>query len=373
MAQSLYIHIPFCIKKCSYCDFISIPFDKTLEKQYVDSLRREIGLQAAEADSLKTIYIGGGTPTLLNAQSFKEIFNALHERFQFLPDMEITAEANPGTIDGKKASSLLSMGVNRLSIGIQSFNETELSVLGRSHTVKEALASVNAVKQAGVKNLSIDLIYGIPGQTLENWSHTIERTLELIPQHISAYELTPNEGTPFYEALKENLINIPEEDMVIDMFNYASDALSAHGFKHYEISNHALKGCECRHNLNYWLRGEYIGVGAGAHSFINGRRLKNEDDVSKYISLLSEGVLPVTESTELTSFDSLEELIFLGMRMADGINLSVIKEKCPELINASEGLINEGMLELNRGHLRLTRKGMLISNSVIVELFDSLR
>jgi len=360
---SLYIHIPFCLTKCAYCDFLSIPFDDALSRRYVEALKKELRLRGGR--TLKTLYLGGGTPTVLSAEALGEIFRIVREYFDLSPGAEVTVEANPGTLDRKKTKALLSLGVNRLSIGVQSFDDSELRTLGRCHTAREAF---KAIKSSPVPNLSIDLIYGIPGQSMRSWRRTAELALEAGPMHISSYELTAEHGTQFYEDLAKGRLSAPPESLVIEMFEHGREAFEEAGLMHYEISNFARPGFECRHNLNYWKRGEYIGVGAGAHSFEDGRRSRNTGYVFKYIEMLSRGALPVEESAEVTAEEEIKELIFLGLRMTRGIDI----RKMGFLLEASGELIGEGLLGIEDGRLRLTRKGLLLANVVAVSLFEKL-
>ncbi|MFA6055112.1 MAG: radical SAM family heme chaperone HemW [Thermodesulfovibrionales bacterium] len=379
MADYLYIHIPFCVKKCVYCDFFSVSYDESTVKAYVDALCKELSLKKHPGGALKTVYFGGGTPTLLPAECFTTLFGYLRDNFAISPDAEITVEANPGTIDESKIETLLSLGVNRLSVGVQSFKDKELATLGRIHSSDEALKSIVSIKKAGLKNFSIDLMYGIPGQTTESWRKSLTKAVELSPTHISAYELTIEESTPLSLLITSGIISMLNEELILDMYNNAIDYLAGHGYEHYEISNFALPGFKCSHNLNYWNRGEYIDAGAGAHAFVNGVRTKNIADVNKYIDSLNIGIIPETESFMVTPVESLKEIIFLGLRKTEGINAkdnpsSTIydREALKKLVDASGEMICEGYLELNEDYLRLTKKGIVISNTIIVKLFEKL-
>jgi len=324
------------------------------------------------AGTLRSLYIGGGTPALLSDKSFVQLFRCLKDNYNFSSDIEITVEANPGTIHGSKIDTIISLGVNRLSIGVQSFNDNELKTLGRIHDSEEALRSIETIKNAGIKDFSIDLMYGIPGQTMDSWQDSISKAVKLSPAHISSYELTPEEHTPFFKLLETHKISIPDEELVLEMYNHAIDYLAGFGYEHYEISNFALPEFKCIHNLNYWNRGEYIGAGAGAHSFIDKMRSGNIKDINVYIEQLNNGVIPETESTKLTSEETLKEFIFLGLRKTEGISISKSQETGLNIIDASGALINEGLVEIAKDYLRLTRKGIVISNTVIVKLFEKL-
>jgi oxygen-independent coproporphyrinogen-3 oxidase len=365
MARCLYIHIPFCARKCLYCDFLSVPFDRPLSERYVAALAEEIRLRAEEGEPLETLYIGGGTPTVLEAGQLARVFEALRESFDFQPGAEVTVEANPGTVDAGKVDSLLSLGVNRISLGVQSFSDRELRALGRTHTASDAEKALGLLRG---RNFSVDLIYGIPGQDLKTWGESVSRAMEAGPAHVSAYELTPERGTPLYAALESKEVSLPSEDAAVEMFLLARERLEAAGYGHYEISNYALTGRQCRHNLNYWRRGRYLGLGAGAHSFDGKRRTKNTGDLAAYIDALSRGRPPVEETAVLGAEDALKELVFLGLRETRGIRAEGPAGAL--LAGAASELMEEGLMESEGGRLRLTLKGMLLSNSVFVRLFE---
>ena len=391
MTEFLYIHIPFCIKKCIYCDFLSVTYDESYAKEYVDALCRELVLKKKSAGVLKTIYIGGGTPTVLPEESFTQLFRSIRNNFEFSSEIEITVEANPGTINESKIKTLLSAGINRISIGVQSFNDNGLKTLGRIHSSDDAVKAIEMIKRAGINNFSIDLMYGIPGQAMDSWKDTLSRAVGFSPKHISSYELTPEKDTQLYNMIKpapplhsplgcesyrlgkREVIKMPDEELVLEMYNFAIDYLSHRGYEHYEISNFALQGFRCIHNMNYWNRGEYIGAGAGAHSFINGVRSKNIGDIKKYIETLDNGIIPETESMRLTRTDEIKEFIFLGLRKTEGINITKSKELGLNIPDSCKGLIDEGYLGISGDYLRLTRKGIVISNTIIVRIFEKLK
>jgi len=383
----LYIHIPFCIRKCIYCDFLSVTYDESYAKEYVDALCKELVLKKDSAGALKTIYIGGGTPSVLPEESFNQLFRSIRNNFEFSSGIEITVEANPGTLNESKIEALFSLGVNRISIGVQSFNDNELKTLGRIHSSDDAVKSIELIKKAGINNFSIDLMYGIPGQAMNSWKDTLSRAVGFSPKHISSYELTPEKGTPLYEMIEpapplnsplgkgghRGVIKMPDEELVLDMYNFAIDYLASGGYEHYEISNFALRGFRCIHNLNYWDRGEYIGAGAGAHSFINGVRSKNTGDIKKYMETVNNGIIPEIESMRLTRTDEIKEFIFLGLRKTEGITITKAKELGLNIPDSCKELIDEGYLEMNENYLRLTRKGIAISNTIIVRIFEILK
>lgn len=372
MPESLYIHIPFCIRKCLYCDFLSVTYNELLAKAYTDALCKELILKKDFAGELKTVYVGGGTPSILPEECFRQLFKCLKENFKFSDLPEITVEANPGTIDKSKIDAMLSLGVNRLSVGVQSFNDDELKTLGRIHTSDEALKAIETIKNSGIDNFSVDLIYGIPGQTLDSWKKTVSKAVGLSPAHISSYELTPEKDTPLYGLIQSGEIKMPDEELVLSMYDYAIDYLASKGYEHYEISNFALHGFKCLHNLNYWERGEYIGAGAGAHSFIRGFRSKNTDDIRRYIKDLNKGTIPEAESAEIKRDDAIKEFIFLNLRKTEGINLVKAEALGLNMPGVCMELIEDGYLEIKGDYLRLSRKGIVIANAIIVKLFEGL-
>ncbi len=380
MVNYLYIHIPFCIKKCIYCDFYSIPFKSHIAGDYIKALCREIGLRKDVVGDITTIYIGGGTPTILSEKEIRGLFKAMRDNYVIAPDAEITIEANPGNISEDKARKLLDSGINRISIGIQSLIDKELIILGRSHNAEDAIKAVKDVRSAGFKNISIDLIYGIPlpkfqisNFKFQNWEYSLQKTLELEPEHISMYELTPEKDTPLYEDIESERLVMPDEGVISEMYYAGIDILKEHGYVHYEISNFAKPCYECRHNLNYWNMGEYLGIGAGAHSFFNRKRAANIRDIKHYIKSINDNRIPVEEEHYITNDEALKEFIFLGMRKTDGIDMKLLPDKKTKLMKkAVENLVSHGLLEIKGNYLRLTRKGLLLSNEVIVQVLLSL-
>lgn len=370
MPDFLYIHIPLCIKKCLYCDFVSVPYDLVIAEDYIDAVCCELQQKKDYLGRLKTIYIGGGTPSVLHEKDLTKLFSCIRNSFRLSPDIEITLEANPGTLNDSKLHTMINSGVNRLSIGIQSFNDNELKTLGRIHDANEALAAVELIKKAGFMNFSIDLIYGIPCQDMEAWMNNLWIAVDLSPQHISAYELTPEINTPLYSLLRTQQYKLPDEETVVEMYSFAIDYLSSHGYGQYEISNFAAHGFECIHNLNYWNRGEYVGIGAGAHSFINKIRSKNTDDVKKYIKNIKDGITTEEELLRLTSDDEAREFIFLGLRKTEGINIAAAERYGLDIVASCDELFKEGYLEVKNNNVRLTRKGMVISNTIIVNILE---
>jgi oxygen-independent coproporphyrinogen-3 oxidase len=369
MIRYLYIHIPFCLKKCIYCDFYSVPDSVPLIEAYVEALCKEIDMKSNLIDELEAIYIGGGTPSLLKEKDIAKIMGKLKREWRLSSKVEITSEVNPGTLSEKGIKAMLDSGINRISIGVQSLDDNELRLLGRMHDAADAVRALRDARRGGFRNISVDLIYGIPGQDNKSWKTTLDEIARLRPEHFSTYELTPEKNTLLHEQLEKDNLYLPDEDTVAEMYYSAIDTLEACGYGHYEISNFALPGYECRHNLNYWNRGEYIGIGAGAHSFRNGMRFANVGDVESYINAINEARLPVTEEMVLTPEDRVKEILFLGLRKKEGIELGEMPAETAEKMKETMGnLVLQDLIESSDNRIKLTRKGLLLCNEVIVRL-----
>ena len=348
----VYIHIPFCIKKCLYCDFYSIT-DKSLIKAYTDSLIGEI--KSHRGEKTETVYIGGGTPTSIGDELLR-IVDAVRENFVFSENYEFTIEANPGATDERVFKALFEKGVNRISLGVQSFNNDELKALGRIHTAEDALSAVEMIKSAGFNNFSIDLMFAIPGQTKESLLRNLEKVKKINPPHISVYSLILEEGTPLYDMD----IELPDEDTEREMYYLIGEELSKIGLNRYEISNFAKQGFESRHNSGYWKDCEYIGLGAGAHSYKDKTRYENVSDVCLYIS----GQGRKINAVKISDKERQLELFMLGLRMTDGV---LYNGEFPERVNP---LIEKGLLKTENGRLKLTDKGTDLGNIVFMEFLD---
>ena len=369
MVRYIYIHIPFCIRKCIYCDFYSVPDSLERIDNYVAALCKEIESRKASVDLLEAVYIGGGTPSILEEKHFFQIMNTIRNNCSVRGDAEISVESNPGTLTEAKIAAMLDSGINRLSIGIQSFNDKELALLGRMHSAEDAAGAVSAARAGGFRKLSLDLIYALPGQTNGNWQDTLGKAVDLRPDHISAYELTPEKETALFDMLEKGKLVMPEEDVIAGMYYTTIDTLVGAGYEHYEISNFAGPGLRCRHNMNYWDRGEYLGIGAGAHSFFNGIRASNIADVGRYIEAIGMGKLPITEEIAETALDVLKETIFLGLRKTDGLDMRLIPDiQMDRMRQALRDLSQQGLVEISGNMLSLTRKGLMLCNEVIVRL-----
>jgi len=324
-------------------------------------------------DALEGVYIGGGTPTVLEKSNICIIMEQVQKIYGLADRAEITIEANPGTLTKKYVKEMLKTGINRISIGVQSLIDAELSLLGRSHNSAGALAAINSARDGGFSNISLDLIYGIPGQRIASWKQTLETIVSYNPEHLSVYELTPEKNTWLYAELQCGRLSLPDEDTVSEMYYSALELLEDQGYTHYEISNFARPGYECRHNLNYWNRGQYLGVGAGAHSFIKGCRRANYCDAEAYVQKIIADELPVAEELLLSEQDQLEEALFLGLRKMEGIDTVQFPKWAIEQMGGTlHELVSEGLVEPAGNNIRLTRKGLLVCNAVNVRLMLSI-
>ncbi len=381
----IYVHIPFCVRKCLYCDFLSFPAGEVCPEKreapvlraYVDALLQEIEnipnlVDITSNHEIQTIFIGGGTPSLLNEIYISDILCKLKAHFLISQSAEITIEANPGTLTMSKLHAYRSAGINRLSIGLQSTDNNELKQLGRIHTYEEFLESYHMAREAGFDNLNIDLMTALPGQNQDDLCRTLERVIELNPEHISAYSLILEEGTPFAKLYNED--NLPSEEEDREMYAMTGRMLSAAGYHRYEISNYARPGYESRHNMSYWKRIPYLGLGLGAASFFENTRWKNEEDLDVYIRKWQSGISPERyEEQVLTTQMQMEEYMFLGLRMTEGISMSAFAETFGRSLEAVYGkaldtLEREALIERTRigqeEHIRLTQRGVDLSNYV---------
>ena len=405
----LYVHIPFCVKKCAYCDFLSAPANVQERTLYVDALAGEIraGKEDYKNYRVSTIFLGGGTPSILDESEITRIFNALYETFDISDNAEITMEVNPGTVTEERAMLWKGCGVNRLSIGLQSVNDDELQMLGRIHTYRDFLNTWEIVRGAGFQNVNIDLISAIPGQTLESWCRTLRTAADLGPEHISAYSLIVEEGTLFYERYGDGtgcscgaensegkaagageafFPPRPDDDTEREIYRASERILAQYGYHRYEISNYAKEGYECRHNLGYWERKEYLGLGLGASSLINECRFHNTADMKKYLECfgksasdprsMSGGVDCQTDIREeieyLSQKDQMEEFMFLGLRKTEGISTEQFfaafgKDICDVYGVQIKKLEEQGLLKVSGQRVWLTERGTDVSNYVFGE------
>ncbi|RKU30185.1 coproporphyrinogen III oxidase [Candidatus Poribacteria bacterium] len=373
IATSAYIHIPFCATKCYYCAFNTYTFHKEQAKAYLTALRTEMELYAPDTDPLQTIFIGGGTPSILSTNALAQLFTDIHQHFQITPDAEITVECNPGTVDNEKLSVMKDNGVNRLSFGLQAMQDETLKQLGRIHTVAEFLESYHLARENGFENINIDLIFALPDQKIEAWHYTLNDVISLDPDHISAYNLVIEETTPFYEWWQAGKLHLPTEDTEADMFQYTIEALTAHGYTHYEICNFARPDHYAKHNLVYWNNQPCIGLGAGASGYVNGIRYTNIRGIAPYINKLSKRNKPISDTERLTRNAEKAETLILALRKREGISLEDYRNRFGEEIEAAfadilKKWIDLHLLERTATHLRLTRRGLFLANEVFVEL-----
>lgn len=377
----LYVHIPFCISKCDYCDFLSSPQNEMVQKGYVEKLIEEIQVQSAgyEQYQVETIFIGGGTPSILKTEWIELLLEVLFHHFDIGKQAEITIEANPGTVTLEKLNTYRKMGINRLSLGLQSADNQELKVLGRIHTYESFLKSYEYARAAGFTNINVDLMSALPKQTPSSWKNTLKKVLMLKPDHISAYSLIIEEGTPFYQN-SDNL-QLPDEESEREMYYLTKSYLQAHGYERYEISNYAKPGLECRHNIGYWTGIEYLGLGLGASSYITGCRFHNEQNLNRYLARKVDDpdyTNQLCQEVEVLSLQArMEEFMFLGLRLMKGISEIEFAGRFGHSIwdiygEAINHLLKEELLEERETNIRLTDRGIDISNYVMARfLTDS--
>ena len=373
----LYIHIPFCVKKCAYCDFLSGPSTLEVREAYVNCLIEEICqckyAKAGDSDNkwapcdpenyeVVSAFFGGGTPSILKPDQIRRIMAALKEVFCWNSDAEVTIEANPGTVDAEKLRNYLDYGINRISFGLQSADDEELRKLGRIHTWEEFLDSFHQARIAGFTNINVDLMSALPGQTRESWQETLQKVLVLNPEHISAYSLIIEEGTPFYEKYADHPELLPPEDEERQMYYDTKRILAEQGYERYEISNYARKGYACRHNLGYWSRRDYKGFGLGASSLLNSVRSTVQEDLTEYLRRNFAG-----SNEHLSEQDIREEYFFLGLRKMEGVDPGPYREHYEKLL---EELQKQQLLQEKNGRICLTDYGIDVSNYVLAQFLD---
>lgn len=364
----LYIHIPFCVRKCAYCDFLSASGSEEAKASYTEALLREIEAVKTEKREVSSIFVGGGTPSALSPSLMGDIFEKIHKSFSVAPDAEITIEANPGTLSKEKLFLYRNVGINRLSLGLQSPEAAELKSLGRIHTYEEFLESFSLAREAGFQNINVDLMCALPDQTYEGWIRNLRKVAALHPEHISAYSLIIEEGTPF----AKRKLNLPDEDTEYRMYEDTAGILAEYGYEQYEISNYAKKDLACQHNVGYWTRKEYLGLGLGAASLWGNQRFSNTSDFSAY---LKESGSPekIRENRETLSLeDEMSEFMFLGLRMTEGVSKAEFLEGFGTPIESVYGNVLDkyksvGLLEEKEGRIFLTRAGIHVSNGVMAE------
>ena len=365
----LYIHIPFCVKKCDYCDFLSGPADAGRQREYVEALKKEIkNCKDYAAYQVFSVFIGGGTPSILPGEMIGEIMETVWEKFELIPNAEISIEANPGTVDRKKLETYRESGMNRISFGCQSADNRELKMLGRIHTWEDFQESYQMARDAGFTNINVDLMSGLPGQTLTSWETTLRKIANLQPEHISAYSLIIEEGTPF----AEKDLNLPDEDVERAMYENTHDILASFGYQQYEISNYAKNEKECRHNLGYWKRTEYLGLGLGSSSLVNETRFSNTSDMERYLKNSGNPESIREQQEKLQPEDQMAEYMILGLRMMKGVSVTEFKNSFGHEMYEIYGDIIEKyrrmeLLEKEGDYLRFTRRGISVSNPVLAD------
>lgn len=379
-SASLYLHIPFCHTRCHYCDFNTYAGILPLREPYVKALLKEIalaGTMAQHADGpirrSRTIFFGGGTPSLLTVAQITRLLNACFTSFAVDKDAEITMEANPGTLDKEQLQGIHAAGINRLSMGAQSFDAELLQTLGRIHTPEEITQAVEFARAAGFTSINIDFMFGLPGQRMQHWRDTLDRALDLRPEHLSLYSLIIEEGTPFHTWTHEGRIVPGDEDLCADMYEYADERLRAAGYENYEISNWALPGHHSRHNLTYWQNLPYIGMGAGAYSTFGGRRFSNIREPLDYIKAVNMHRMPEAESEPVEREQEMSETAFLALRTAMGLHLPTFAQRFSQPFSQFVGnrlrpVEGAGLLEYENEWLRLSQRGRLLGNEVFLRL-----
>lgn len=376
--KGLYIHIPYCVHKCGYCDFNSHNIDTEEMSGYVDALIREMQHynRGMTGDSvINTIFFGGGTPTTLPVDFLVKLLEGCHEYFNINPDCEITVEANPATVSPHQMQVLHSAGYNRISIGVQSLNERELKFLERVHSVEEVHQTVNWARAGGFNNLSLDLMFALPGQTLENWENSLGQVIAKQPEHISTYNLTIEPGTAFYKMQSRGNLTMPADEFQLALYKQSIEMLADAGYQHYEISNFAKPGYESRHNLNYWNNGEYLGLGAGASSFLDGVRSKNYNLPARYIQAVRQHGTAVEFNEKLDPLNALGESLMLGLRLLKGISVKQLEQKfrVPFLKvygDVVSSLVEQRLISFKNDRISLSKKGLFLADSVILEFIS---
>ncbi|SNV84920.1 radical SAM family heme chaperone HemW [Clostridium cochlearium] len=366
----LYIHIPFCKEKCKYCDFVSYANKENFMKQYIEALSKEIKKEC-QSKKFRSIYIGGGTPSYVS-NKYWEVLKESIESLDKSRDVEFSIEANPGTVTEEKLKLFKELGVNRISFGLQAWQYNLLNKLGRIHNVEEFLHSYKLARKLGFDNINIDLMFGIPDQKLEDWKETLEKVVELNPEHISCYSLIVEEGTPFYKLYEKGQLNLPNEDIERDMYRYSIEFLQNKGYHQYEISNFAKENKECIHNLTYWELGDYIGCGLAAHSFLNGYRYSNVYNIEEYIKLINEDKEIKINIYKNLIKDNMEEFMFMGLRKINGVNIDEFYKRFHKNIYEVYGdvimkYVNNGLIIEDQGNIFLSPTGIEISNSIMCD------
>ena len=373
---SIYIHIPFCVRKCAYCDFTSFPGRGAQMEAYLSAVCHEMRAQAAffGRRRVRTVFLGGGTPTLMTGEQAQRLLDALRACFDLAPDAEITMEGNPGTVTAQSLAAYRAAGVNRLSLGVQSLDDGLLAAIGRIHTAAQAREAVSMARTAGFENVNLDLMLGLPGQSVAQWERTLEEAIALAPEHLSCYSLIVEEGTPLSAQLERGeCAPLPDEDALCRMDEITAQWTAQAGFARYEVSNYAKPGRECRHNIVYWACEPYLGLGCAAHSDMDGRRFYNPSDWAGYLRMAQSGTTARDAEGESTRQERMFERMMMGLRMVRGVDCARFARDFgaqPEEVwkEALARNVRVGLMERRGDFLRLTQRGMQVMNSVLVEL-----
>lgn len=363
---SAYVHIPFCTQICYYCDFSKVFIKNQPVDAYLQALIHEF--ESYKIEQLRTLYIGGGTPTAISAEQLDYLLSHLTKKLDLSQLEEFTIEANPGDLTPDKIAVLEKSAVNRISLGVQTFNDKQLKRIGRNHNEAQIYESIDSLKGAGFDNISIDLIYALPGQTMADVKENVAKAIALDIPHLSLYSLILEHHTVFMNKMRRGKLNLPTEDLEADMFDYIIAKLESHGFEHYEISNFTKPGRESRHNLMYWDNAEYYGVGAGASGYVDGVRYRNRGPIQHYLKGVAQGN-PRLEEEVLTKQEMMEEEFFLGLRKKEGVSISRFEEKFAENFSNCYGdivekLTRDGLVQVTDGRLRMTKKGLFLGDTV---------
>ena len=377
MTGGIYIHIPFCTEKCIYCDFYSLTKRENEIDPFIQNLCKEIKLTSQKINIewiIDTVFIGGGTPSLLEARHIEMIIHQLDESFNINHLEEFTIESNPGEFSYEKMKDFKALGVNRISFGFQSLNDDILKFLTRWHSAKDCIESFNNARKTGFKNINIDMMFGIPNQSVQDWQKDLKHVIDLNPEHISAYSLTVEKQTPLYKYVASNEIIMPHEKVDIDMYSYTMDILNNGDYSQYEISNYSKKNKECKHNLHYWKREPYLAFGPSGHGYNDNQRYWNIRDLNKYMICLDSDKLPIDNSEILNQENIFNEIILNGLRTSEGINVSEIKLKfntktLNSILERTDDWSN--YIEYNDKRIRLNKKGYFIADEITLDFINS--
>ena len=374
----LYVHVPFCAQKCNYCDFNSYKIEeKNQKKDYLISIKKEMELYKEEFKNKEftSVFLGGGTPSILTPEELTILIENIYSNFNIKRDAEITMECNPGTLNKVKLKAIKSLGINRLSMGLQVTQDHHLKYIGRIHTYEQFEKNYKDAIEVGIDNINVDLMYSLPNQSFDEWKETLNKIINLNPSHISAYSLILEEGTKFYDMYLNKEFELNDEEVDISIYNYTIDTLYKNGYHQYEISNYAKEGYECKHNIVYWKCDNYLGLGPGASGYINNYRYSNICDINEYNKCLEYNKKPIEEKNVLSKKDEMEEFIFMGLRMNEGINLDEFYEKFNvnfkhKYNNILDKLKNLNLIIEQNNNIALTQRGRELSNTVFIEFID---